>query len=307
MKSSLRTLPQTIAAVGLTVDGREITEQDIDDIVETYNYDMYGARINLDHYGNWGAWAASDLGIELNGCMLGDVVSVSKGKTADGTTVLNAILCPNESLLKLNQADQAVYYSIEINRDFMKTGKTYLTGLAMTDYPASTRTTRANFNKNETPNSEQNNEITRSTLNIETQSEETAGFKNIFKNLFNKKDEEMKPEQFAQLQTALTEPLTQLATGFTAMQTSMQNIEEKLTAQPTENEGENEENTPEKPTEFSLTDNDDFKNVSEQVGDMATQIENLSKKLDQAIGNPAGNTTPADEENLGDAQFNGIY
>ena len=37
MPGQLRTKPLSIAAVGMTVDGREITEQDVADIVETYN------------------------------------------------------------------------------------------------------------------------------------------------------------------------------------------------------------------------------------------------------------------------------
>ncbi len=229
MPGSLRTTPQHIAAVGLTVDGREITEQDIDDIVETYNPDIYGARINLDHYGKWGGWAADDLSIDLDGCMLGDVISVAKGKAADGTAVLTAILCPNASLLKLNQADQAVYYSIEINRNFMGEDKTYLTGLAMTDYPASTRTTRAKFSAKDKSKEPQTQEQSVQRIALAIEPEQKNSFINKFSNLFSsQKDDEMKQEQFSQLQTAITEPLTQLATGFTAMQSSLASIEEKF-------------------------------------------------------------------------------
>ena len=298
MPGSLRTTPQHVASVGLTVDGREITEQDVDDIVETYNLELYGARINLDHYGNWGAWAAESQGIDLNGCMLGDVMSVAKGKSKDGTTVLTAILCPNESLLKLNQADQAVYYSIEIARDFMGTGKTYLTGLAMTDYPASTRTTRAKFNKN---SAENENIIERSVLSIEAESE--FKFKSFIKNIFhNEKDDEMKPEQFAQLQSALTEPLSQIATGFTAMQTSMQNIEEKFSKETPviveENQPDENENT-----QFSLNDNEDFKNVQSQLAQVSKDIGSLTTAFKKATSEPGEHTTDVDDNNVDADQF----
>ena len=53
MPGQLRTIPLAIAAAGLTVDGREIEEQDINDIVETYNPKKYGARINIDHYADF--------------------------------------------------------------------------------------------------------------------------------------------------------------------------------------------------------------------------------------------------------------
>ena len=153
MPRSLLTIPLAIAAVGFTVDGREISEKDVDDIVATYSYKKYGARINLDHEFNWSGWAAKNLhGVDLNGGMLGDVLEVTSGLNDDGVKVLYAVLAPNASFLQLNQADQAVYFSIEINRDFMKSGQTYLTGLAVTDYPASAYTDRIHFSNNKKRN-----------------------------------------------------------------------------------------------------------------------------------------------------------
>jgi hypothetical protein len=86
MPRSLRTIPLSIAAMGMTVDGREISEKDINDIVATYNYRKYGARINLDHSGDWSGWVANNLhGVDLNGGMLGDVLEVTSGENEDET------------------------------------------------------------------------------------------------------------------------------------------------------------------------------------------------------------------------------
>ena len=314
MAGDLRTLPQSICSVGMTVDGREITKAHIDDIVETYNFKKYGARINLDHSAEFGGWLAKNYyQIDLNGGMLGDVMEVYKAKNDEGVLCLYAILSPNASFVLLNQSGQAVYYSVEIDQDFQGSGKTYLTGLATTDYPACCYTTRANFSSNK--RQENTIENFKSTLDLtdiyaltnsnKPPEKQTFSFKNLFQ---KKDDEEMNQTQFTQLQTALTEPLTTLATGFSALTASMQNIENNFTAKLGETAGGDEtEKVIENKTEFSLADNDDFNKVTKQVGDMATQIENLSTQLSKAIGEPAKDTTTADEFNLGEnSQLVGI-
>ncbi len=308
MAGDLRTLPQSICSVGMTVDGREITKAHIDDIVETYNFNKYGARINLDHSAEFGGWLAKNYyQIDLNGGMLGDVMEVYKDKNDEGVLCLYAILSPNASFVLLNQSGQAVYYSVEIDQDFQGSGKTYLTGLATTDYPACCYTTRANFSSNK--RQEDTIENFKSTLDLTDIYALTNSIKPpektqfSFKNLFQKKDdEEMNQAQFTQLQTALTEPLTTLATGFSTLTTSMQNIEKNFAVKPGKvDESQKDE---EKNTEFSLADNADFNKVTKQVGDMSTQIENLSAQLSKAIGEPAKDTTNADDENLGDFSKN---
>jgi hypothetical protein len=307
MAGDLRTLPQSICSVGMTVDGREITKAHIDDIVETYNFNKYGARINLDHSAEFGGWLAKNYyQIDLNGGMLGDVMEVYKAKNDEGVLCLYAILSPNASFVLLNQSGQAVYYSVEIDQDFQGSGKTYLTGLATTDYPACCYTTRANFSSNKRQaNTIENFKSTLDFTDIyalinSNKPPEKPQFS--FKNLFQKKDdEEMNQAQFTQLQTALTEPLTALATGFSVLTTSMQNIEKNFAAKPDEaGVGGDSEEDKEKNTEFSLADNADFNKVTKQVGDMATQIESLSTQLSKAIGEPAKGTTDTDDENLGD-------
>jgi hypothetical protein len=310
MAGDLRTLPQCICSVGMTVDGREVTKAHIDDIVETYHYNKYGARINLDHSAEFGGWLAKNYyQIDLNGGMLGDVMEVYKAKNDDGVLCLYAILSPNASFVLLNQSGQAVYYSIEIDQDFQGSGKTYLTGLATTDYPACCYTTRANFSSNKRqPDTIENYKSTLDLTDIyaltnSNKPPEKQAFS--FKNLFHKKDdEEMNQAQFTQLQTALTEPLTLLATNFSTLTASMQNIETKFSKQGTGGDEQLSDEDKEKAkggsAEFSLKDNEDFTKLNDQFTQMSEQITKLSTDLSKAIGKPADDTTEADDFNLGD-------
>lgn len=128
-KTQLKTEFVCIATAGATVDGREISPQDLRDIAETYNPETYTALIWWEHYRFFGN--------------LGQVLSV---KVEEGEkTKLYAELRPTAELLEFNQAGQKVFTSIEIMPNFAKTGKAYLGGLAVTDSPASTGTTQLNF------------------------------------------------------------------------------------------------------------------------------------------------------------------
>ncbi|GIC79498.1 GPO family capsid scaffolding protein [Moritella sp. F3] len=114
--------PLCILTAGPTVDGRLIEQQVIDDIAEQYDPKTYNARINEDHW-SWGA-------------KFGSVLSVEKRENQ-----LFAILKPNALFLNMIEQGQLLHTSCEITHDFAKTGKSYLTGLALTDEPASLGTT----------------------------------------------------------------------------------------------------------------------------------------------------------------------
>lgn len=105
-----------------TADNREIEESIVDELAETYDPKFYTARINLEHI----SWYSR----------FGDVLEV-KNQVEDGIKKLFVKLHANELLESINQADQAVFLSVEFVRNFAGTGKAYLTGLALTDQPAS--------------------------------------------------------------------------------------------------------------------------------------------------------------------------
>lgn len=131
-----------VAVAGPTVDGREISAEDIDQMAASYNQQTYGARIWMEH---------------LRGLLpdsifpaYGDVTAVKAEDwtdPADGKKkrALYAQIKPTPELIKANQAQQKVFFSIEIIKNFAQTGKAYLGGLAVTDSPASIGTEMAAF------------------------------------------------------------------------------------------------------------------------------------------------------------------
>ncbi|MCJ8348293.1 GPO family capsid scaffolding protein [Moritella sp.] len=299
--AQLRTIPLAIAAMGLTVDGREISEKDIDDIVTTYNYKKYGARINLDHEFNWSGWAAKNLhGVELNGGMLGDVIGLSTGKNEDGIKVLYAILSPNASFVQLNQADQAVYFSIEIDRDFMKSGQTYLTGLAVTDYPASTYTDRIHFSqqdKDNTNHTPSDTDLLKVSLGLD---EAAKPSKSLFKKLFNfnKDDDDMKREEFAAAMTdALGGPLLQFSQALEANTQATQVLFAKQGTASALLDDVNTDKLTDKNVDKPTTE---FSALDGKVDGLVDQIAALTKTVSDAIKDPASTTTESEEEHLGE-------
>ncbi|WP_337039892.1 GPO family capsid scaffolding protein [Serratia marcescens] len=122
-----------VCVEGATTDGREISRQDIQDIADTYDPKLYNARVNLEHY----------RGIMPNGPFkaYGDVTGVKAEEIPEGPLqgklALKAQIDATDDLVEMNRARQKVHSSIEFHPNFAKTGKAYLTGLAVTDSPAS--------------------------------------------------------------------------------------------------------------------------------------------------------------------------
>ena len=135
MPRSLVSFWKRVATSGLTVDGREILPQELRDIAETYKSSLYTAVIWCDHE----RWHGSH----------GTVFAVRLVEEADdlepGQVALEAQLKPNDRLLWLNDQGQKLFSSIEITPNFRGTGKAYLTGLAVTDEPASVGTQELYF------------------------------------------------------------------------------------------------------------------------------------------------------------------
>lgn len=117
-----------IATEGATSDGRVIDRQMIVEMAAGYDPATYGARINMEHirgYDPTGLFKA-----------YGDVIAL-KAEEQDGKMRLFAQLDPTAELVAFNKARQKVFCSMEVNPDFADTGEAYLTGLAVTDNPAS--------------------------------------------------------------------------------------------------------------------------------------------------------------------------
>jgi len=137
MPRSLVSYWKRVATSGPTVDGREILPQELRDIAETYSASRYTAVIWCEHE----RWFGSH----------GTVFAVRLVETADdlepGQIGLEAQLKPNDKLLSLNDQGEKLFTSIEITPNFANSGKAYLTGLAVTDSPASLGTQELYFSK----------------------------------------------------------------------------------------------------------------------------------------------------------------
>ncbi|WP_417552074.1 GPO family capsid scaffolding protein [Marinomonas fungiae] len=120
-----------VATAGPTVDGREIKEQWIDEMAETYDTDEYTASIFEDHIAYFGNY--------------GRVTKVKKEKDGKNRLCLFAKIEPNKRLIELNKEGQKLFTSIQVTENYAKTDKAYLTHLAITDTPASLGTSRLEF------------------------------------------------------------------------------------------------------------------------------------------------------------------
>lgn len=118
-----------VATEGATTDGREIQRTWIEQMAKNYKPATYGARVWLEHYRGVtpdSAFAA-----------LGDVMALEARPVEDGKLALFAQIEALPTLVAMNKAKQKIYTSIEVDPNFAKTGEAYMTGLAVTDSPAS--------------------------------------------------------------------------------------------------------------------------------------------------------------------------
>ena len=118
-----------VATEGATTDGRTIQRSWIEQMAKNFSPVKYGARVWLEH---------------MRGMLpdsvfkaYGDVVSLKTEQNAEGKLELFAQIEPLPELVAMNKAKQKLYTSIEVNPKFADTGEAYLTGLAVTDTPAS--------------------------------------------------------------------------------------------------------------------------------------------------------------------------
>ena len=137
MPRSLVSYWKRVATSGPTVDGREILPQELRDIAEMYNPALYTAVIWCEHE-RWLGSFGTVFAVRL----------VEEGENLEpGQVALEAQLKPNDKLLRLNDAGEKVFTSIEIKPNFRGQGKAYMTGIAVTDEPASTGTQELYFSK----------------------------------------------------------------------------------------------------------------------------------------------------------------
>lgn len=135
MPRSLVSYWKRVAVSGPTADNREITVEELRDCAETYSLSVYTAVIWSEHEREPGS--------------LGTVYAVrlveDDPDLAPGQVALEAQLKPNDDLLYLNDRGKKLFTSVEIRPNFANSGRYYLSGLAVTDSPASLGTQELYF------------------------------------------------------------------------------------------------------------------------------------------------------------------
>lgn len=139
MPRSLVSYWKRVATSGPTADRREITPQELRDIAETYKPSYYTAVIWADHE-RWPGSHGTVFAVRL-------VEPKDDPELQEGQVALEAQLKPNDKLLWLNDRGEKLFTSIEITPNFANSGRAYLTGLAVTDEPASLGTQELYFSK----------------------------------------------------------------------------------------------------------------------------------------------------------------
>jgi hypothetical protein len=125
-----------IAREGGTIDGREIQADDLIAMAENYDPEIYGARINKEHFR--GIFWEEQFGA------YGDVLELKTETDKTGKVCLLGLLDPTDELVAMNKKRQKVYTSVEMAK-IPEFDGFYLGGLAVTDSPASTGTSMLSF------------------------------------------------------------------------------------------------------------------------------------------------------------------
>ncbi len=124
-----------VAVEGATIDGRSIDRKWIEEAAANYDRNTYGARVWIEHLRSLTADDSSLFPA------VGDVLALKAEEVSIGgekKLALYAQIEPTEKLVEIvNTRKQKIYTSVEITPKFADTGQAYLTGLGVTDSPAS--------------------------------------------------------------------------------------------------------------------------------------------------------------------------
>lgn len=268
------------ATEGATVDGRAISKEWINDMAELYSVDEYTALIWPEHFRSfWGPAEGKNWGSV-------DEVKAAKHK---GKLRLFVKLTANQYLLDANKDGQKLFMSIEPNPDYQQKGRCYLQGLAVTDSPASTGTTRLKFSMGD---NEVNHEYSQlETLEhsdfITTNSEPTtpnskqAKAQSLIAQLFSLFSSDQQP---ADQQEPLTEEEPMNKEQFDALMGKVEGIETKVTDLETKfaKQPKTEETPPvvEPPAADPEGDKPATGVTAEQFSELMGKLDGFGKKVD---------------------------
>ncbi len=275
-KSKLKTDFICIATSGYTVDGRQITAQELHEMADSYDPEYYTANLWPEHR-RW-----------FN---MGQVVEVKAEENEKGETELFAVIAPNQELIEQNREGQYLFTSIEIAPNFRNSGKAYLSGLGVTDSPASVGTTKLNFFNTEQKDSVFSDFI-KVDFSIKEDIEEDKALRtlaNAFRKLFshsaqtaeekpnpennnNKEDYSMDQKQVDQIVAAVNGLGAKIDSHFSAQ------------PQPTEQQ------EPEQPKDGETVSKEEFSKLQKEFNALSEKFNALNKEVTPVPnGEPAGN------------------
>lgn len=198
-----------VATSGPTIDGREITPAQIDQMAASYSPAKYTARVWMEHLRSM----LPDSPFKA----YGDVLAVKADTVEEGKRALFAQVDATADLVKMSADRQKVFWSIEVIDNFADTGGAYLAGLAVTDSPASLGTEMLTFavKSDKLPDTLKSHLFTaveESPLEIEDEAKETGpSLLSKVKDLLGGKSK-TDEARFAQIETAVTEIAAAVAT-----------------------------------------------------------------------------------------------
>lgn len=284
-----------IATEGATIDGRNISKNWITEMADAYSQDEYTALIWPEHdRSNWSQYNGNNWGI----------VEQLKAEESNGKLRLFAKITPNEYLLTANAKGQKIFASIEPEPDYKGQGTCYLTGLAVTDSPASSGTTRLKFSKS---NGE---EISQELSQLEELdfSECRQSDHSLIANAFTTiakffqsggqlPDAETKPTTTNEEEPMNAEQFAKIETTLESIVNTQKEQKTKLDALETQFSKKPEEETPEEQesNKFSAELKSQFETISESIKALDTKFNELKQEVpgqeNQGEGN--GNSVEA--------------
>jgi hypothetical protein len=281
------------ATEGATVDGRTITKQWIEDMAAQYSVDEYTAMIWPEHFrSSWGPFEGKNWG----------TVDEVKAATTDGKLRLYVKLTANDYLLSANQDGQKLFMSIEPNIDYKATGKAYLQGIAVTDSPASTGTTRLKFSAGENHHDHeysQLEELQQSDFITEQATPTEQGLFAMLRNYFNKPNTATDPTEEPPMDKTQFDALMGKFETFGTKLTELESKVATFGQKPAETAAPTEVVAPVAaivaPVEAPGVSAEQFSKVetlltglTEKLGAMETKFNKLSVEVDGQEPSPAG-------------------
>lgn len=125
----MATVTKRIAKSGATADGRKLPKAALSAMAQNYDPAVYAAKLNIEHY-------ISMMPDSLF-CEQGDVLSLNTEAAPNNEIYLLATLATSSQVDDMWEQGKKRAFSIEMDPNFADLGAPYLTGLAVTSYPAS--------------------------------------------------------------------------------------------------------------------------------------------------------------------------